>query len=88
MQSYHPSLDSPQMLTHQTQIPLTLIHMSHTSNPYPKNFFPHTQSNTNNPPHTSTNQANHPKPTNSPFNNTKQHQHNTAQHQLNHQENN
>ena len=30
----------------------------------------------------------HPKPNNSPFNNTKQHQHNAAQHQLNHQENN
>ena len=29
-----------------------------------------------------------PKPTNSLFNNTKQHQHNTAQHQLNHRENN
>ena len=49
MQSYHPSLDSPQMLTHQTQILLTLIHMSHTSNPYPKNSSLHTQSNTKNP---------------------------------------
>ena len=49
MQSYHPSLDSPQMLTHQTQILLTLLYMSHTSNPYPKNFFPHTQSNTKKP---------------------------------------
>ena len=67
MQSYHPSLDPPQMLTHQTQILLTLIHMSHTSNPYPKNSSPHTQSNTKNPPHTSTNQTNHPKPTNSPL---------------------
>ena len=46
MQSYHPSLDSSQMLTHQTQILLTLIHMSHTSNPYPKNSSTHTQSNT------------------------------------------
>ena len=88
MQSYHPSLDLPQMLTHQTQILFTLIHMSHTSNPYPKNSSPHTQSNTKNPPHTPSNQTNHPKPTNSPFNNTKQHQHNTAQHQFNHQENN
>ena len=61
--------------------------MSHTSNPYSKNSSPHTQSNTKNPPHTSTNQTNHPKPTNSLFNNTKQHQHNTAQHQLDHQEN-
>ena len=88
MQSYHPSLDSPQMLTHQTQILLTLIHMSHTSNPYLKNSSPYTQSNTKNPPHTSTNQTNHPKPINSPFNNIKQHQHNAAQHQLNRQENN
>ena len=58
MQSNHPSLDSPQMLTYQTQILLTLIHMSHTSNPYPKNSSPYTQSNTKNPPHTSTNQTN------------------------------
>ena len=41
MQSYHSSLDSPQMLTHHTQILPTLIHISHTSNSYPKNFSPH-----------------------------------------------
>ena len=64
---------SPSLICHTYQI-LTPKTPPHIHNLTQKTFYTYQQTN-------------HPKQTNSPFNNTKQHQHNTAQHQLNHQEN-
>ena len=49
------SLDLLQMLTHQTKILLTLIRMSHPSNPHSKNSSLYTQSNTKHFPYPSIN---------------------------------